>query len=859
VLNRIGDFNSFMKFPFAAGMGALRGVAGGAWRAKSARCVRSALTLLLVAVVLVAGLPVVGGSVASGQTKNPEEDFRFTVADWNRTLEAARTYLDRPDKTPTRTDEIRLALEEVVVDAVAKLDGLRADLRTQERRQEALGPAPGDGETEGLELSEERQRIADRLSELRGRIAQAELARLTAQEIDRALSETARARIVERIQTRGPLPFDPTVLGRAAVQAYGVADALVAAPVAWYSALPSMDRDLRDILAPLIFVPVALFLTIVVRRVLLRRFGRSHVETTPSYTRRIVAAFAEGIANGLVPASVFLVVLLRVESDQSLVSGLFGVVLSAAMEQAIVFVLIVALAQAALSPRHPEWRLTSLVPENAAVLAARIGVMAAILAVVGFLDAINAYLDPGRELETVVGFASIVSLSAMIFLIGRPRLWTRTDTPLPNADEEADDRDDDGPDSGFWDVVRKIVVVLPLLASLAAAVGFVAFGNYVVPNLIDSIFIAAGAYLIRDLLRELVGFGMRSMLIRDRMAVPYEARKRVKFWIRAVIDPAILIAAVILILPTWGVPWIEVTSIARDALFGFEIGQIRISIIDILAAILVFAIALGVTRLIQRTLRDRVLPQTRLDTGVRHSVTAGIGYVGAILGGLMAVTVVGVDLSNIALIAGALSVGIGFGLQNIVNNFVSGLILLIERPIKVGDWVNVNGNEGFVKQINVRATELETFQKASVIIPNADLLSTAVTNWTHKDRYGRIEVAVGVAYGSDTRKVERILLETAREHPLVAKSPEPFVVFIDFGASSLDFEVRCYTGDVIMKLMIASDIRHEIDRKFRLEGIEIPFPQRVLHMAQEPTVSEIKGKRRPGQGQPEVEGEDGPD
>ncbi len=135
--------------------------------------------------------------------------------------------------------------------------------------------------------------------------------------------------------------------------------------------------------------------------------------------------------------------------------------------------------------------------------------------------------------------------------------------------------------------------------------------------------------------------------------------------------------------------------------------------------------------------------------GVQHSITAGIGYAGIILAVSLSIAVLGADMANIALIAGALSVGIGFGLQNVVNNFVSGLILLFERPITVGDWVIVGANEGFVKDIHIRATELETFQRASVIIPNADLLSTAVTNWTHKDSWGRIEIRVGIAYGSD--------------------------------------------------------------------------------------------------------------
>jgi small-conductance mechanosensitive channel len=227
---------------------------------------------------------------------------------------------------------------------------------------------------------------------------------------------------------------------------------------------------------------------------------------------------------------------------------------------------------------------------------------------------------------------------------------------------------------------------------------------------------------------------------------------------------------------------------------------------------------------------ERIFPQTGLDAGVRNSLSAGFGYVGIAIAAMLAVSALGLDLANIALIAGALSVGIGFGLQNIVNNFVSGLILLIERPIKVGDWINVGGHEGHVKQINVRATEIETFQRASVIVPNSELLSTAVINWTHKDSYGRAEVSVGVAYGSDVEKVIKILRACLDGHKEILTWPEPSVIFQNFGDSSLDFTVRGYIANVELRIFVQSELRVAIDRAFAEAGIEIPFPQRDVHI-----------------------------
>jgi len=207
----------------------------------------------------------------------------------------------------------------------------------------------------------------------------------------------------------------------------------------------------------------------------------------------------------------------------------------------------------------------------------------------------------------------------------------------------------------------------------------------------------------------------------------------------------------------------------------------------------------------------------------------------------------GLDLSNLALIAGALSVGIGFGLQNVVNNFVSGLIMLFARPIKVGDWVIVGGYEGMVKRIDVRATEIETFQRSAVIIPNADVLSSAIVNWTHRDRYARLEVKVGVAYGSHVARVRDVLLACAKAHPEIAVIPVPYVLFTDFGGSSLDFELRAYLANNERRLAVMSDLRFAIDAAFRRSGIEIPFSQHDLHLRD---LDRIEGMLRGGPAAP---------
>jgi small-conductance mechanosensitive channel len=196
-----------------------------------------------------------------------------------------------------------------------------------------------------------------------------------------------------------------------------------------------------------------------------------------------------------------------------------------------------------------------------------------------------------------------------------------------------------------------------------------------------------------------------------------------------------------------------------------------------------------------------------------------------------------------------LSVGIGFGLQAIVNNFVSGLILLFERPIKTGDWIIVGNTEGYVKRISIRSTMIQTFDRADVIVPNSDLIANQVTNWMLYDPRGRIRVPVSVAYGSDTEKVRELLLEIANTHPEVitdGTSPTPRVLFLQFGDSSLNFELRCHIRNIDMRRIVMSDINFAIDKAFREHGVEIPFPQRDVHIRDWPDEKKKPSASVPG-------------
>ncbi|MDB4409604.1 mechanosensitive ion channel [Gammaproteobacteria bacterium] len=316
-------------------------------------------------------------------------------------------------------------------------------------------------------------------------------------------------------------------------------------------------------------------------------------------------------------------------------------------------------------------------------------------------------------------------------------------------------------------------------------------------------------------------------------------------WLRLVINLALWASAALLVLLVWD-PDEEITA---DILLyfteGFQVGGVTIVPTQLLWAMLVFTVLLVLTGWLKGRLNTTWLVKTRMEPSAREALVTTFGYVGVAIAIMVALSFAGINFASLAIIAGALSVGIGFGLQNIVNNFVSGIIMLVERPVRTGDWIVVGNTEGYVQRISIRTTTIQTLDRADIIVPNSDLISGQVTNWTLGNTWGRIKIPIGVAYGSNIETVIEILLEVANNNAEVIKDmnvikksdaiegdPDltyPSVLFLDFGDSSLDFELRVIIRDINLRRYVTSDLNRAINAAFTEKGIEIPFPRRDVN------------------------------
>ena len=409
---------------------------------------------------------------------------------------------------------------------------------------------------------------------------------------------------------------------------------------------------------------------------------------------------------------------------------------------------------------------------------------------------------------------------------------------------------------------RKPLLLVAALALIAAELaGYRNFTAFVLLALLGTLLVAALLRVALLLIDRAVGgflpgrYGWQRQL-RERLGLRADDRLPALSWLRLLGKFLAWAAALFLFLHFWGVSDASLKKLSTVLLDGLSLGDLRVVPARLTLGVFIFAAGWTAFSWLRLRMERTWLDQAGYSQSAQDTLVTMTGYCGFAVALLLGLSAAGFSFSNLAVVAGALSVGIGFGMQNIVNNFVSGLIILFERPVKRGDWIRIGTTEGFVQKISVRSTLIQTFDRADVIVPNSELISNQVTNMTLNDNHGRLIVPVGVAYGSDTDLVRRLLEEIASEIPEVindGSAPRPVALFLGFGPSSLDFELRCHLTNVDQRLTVKSAINFAIDRLFRQHGISIPFPQSDVYIKEMPASWQARASSPPADATPRAD------
>jgi small-conductance mechanosensitive channel len=562
-------------------------------------------------------------------------------------------------------------------------------------------------------------------------------------------------------------------------------------------------------------IALALALAVVLLSWLTRRvFSRDHGASAPGRLRRALAAGWIFVILAALPLAGLGLLASALDASDLADPSIHGLI-EAALDATRLLIVVNALARGMLAPRLAAWRLVPMTDRTALIVYRAAMAIAAIWAAERLIE---PAADAVASLNIAVAGrgvgAILVSLVIACALNQLGARRARAAIPAP---------------SDAWAPLRTLIWALAFVIFAAALTGYIAFAAFLINQATYLTALGSLLYLVDCVIQDgteallkpeaPVGAGLLAMVGLRRNVL-----SQIVVILQGVARLVVLVIAIAAVLEPWGVQSQDMFGALRAAYFGFSVGGVTLSLSSMIGAAVVFAVVLFLTRMIQDWLGSRLLPQTRLDAGVRNSVSTIFGYVGATVAVLLAGGQVGLDVQKLALIAGGLSVGIGFGLQTIANNFVSGLILLWERGIRVGDWVVVGAEQGFVRAINARATEIETFDRGTLTVPNSNLVSGVVKNWVHNDRVGRIIVSINVAYESNVEQVRDMLVSAAKAQDQVLAIPAPTVLFAEYGDWALKFNLVCFVDDIELAERTRSDINFDVLSRMREAGLRIPYP-----------------------------------
>ena len=769
-------------------------------------------------------LLLVAADPALAQTATPpQRPFVQLVELWTRQLDRIATRAEQANLLPVEIDALREQAGDVRTAAAATPSHARGDLTDTRRLLAPLEAKPATGAIpESDAVKAERERLTDQAAVSEGRVKQCEVVIARADQLIERLTKLRGEVMLRTLLRRDASPLSRDVWSKLGPELNVSLQALSAATGAWLSA--GLQFDSRDLagLGGWAIITILLWLG---GRFLSRRFGRGEA-TEPGQRDRTVAAAIDGVGLVLVPIlAVWLIgKLLAATTPPSPID----VLLPELINRMITFLLVVGLTATALSPRRPAWRILPFTNASAHELSQALRRLMAVGLTADFIYV--ALTRSGSETDAVSAVGALV-LATVISLFTLPALSNRAWHATQSEGEERSSMI-----GGTWWAAARLLLTVAVLSSIV----FALFGYATLAaQLHDAIYFTCLLIAVALLLHRLIGDLLEEAAaadtpsgkwVRHRLGLPEDASLRGQHLVMLVVDLVLLALLAILIPAAWGIDTDAILNGAGQLVRGVQIGGVTISLGNIGMAIVAFVVCILLARLIRRVVRDRVLPTVDAPMPLRQSIDAGLNYVGVIVAILIGIGALGIDFTNLAIVLGALSVGIGLGLQNIANNVISGVFLLVERPIKAGDWVAVSGHEGFVRRINIRATEVETFQRTHVLVPNSMFLQNPVVNRTYADTSSRVEIKLTVGLGTDVAAMEGLLREAALSHPRVLRVPAPIVRFIQITTSGLDFELFVFVARLEDRLVVGNDLNKAILAKLIELKIVNPAPVPELRL-----------------------------
>lgn len=755
--------------------------------------------------------------------KNFNENARLAAEALNQSHSEDVTDIAALASQQKRLEELRelLAGDRDLAHELAERGTLQT--RLLQAQLDAIGPPPADGKTEPIAVAQRREELDLRLAEFITPVLGIREAEVRAATLVDELDQRAVELEKLRLWTHDYPPIDPRLWTYGITQ-WGEALETFASQVrnGWSRISPAdFATGLFTSLTLLFLGPV---LMLGVGRGLIVRHMQRRFRRAPTKARKLVIALVEdvlvmalviiAIMFGIVAFGLPLMMILDVDLAEHLLAALFAVALLVGFAN--------WLGQSILRSPFPELRLIRLEAEQA-----KRGVE--LIRRLGILLAFTELLGVGEEAAWLGSQA--VSLGSVIMIaIGCWLTWKLANTiaynslsgplmekPLLDAAPEGNP----ARELEFAEPLSRALKIIVIIAVVAAVIGFLSLARWLFASIILSLAVIAMAVFLHRSIKLVVELMVSSgftRYVRSLSLVP------------VMTGFAILLITLPVLAIIWGYRIQEIGDAITRLRTGVSFGDVTLSAGDFLTFVVVFIVGFFLTRWIQRILAIAVLPKTGVDHGGQAAIVTGIGYLGLLLAAGVAFASTGLDLSSLAFVFGALSVGLGFGLQKVVENFTSGILLLIERPIREGDWVEVADYSGIVRKISVRATHVETFDRHMIIIPNSEFITSSVKNLSIGGAAARIIVPIGVAYGSDLELVRETLLDIAAASDDVLANPEPIVAMDGFGDSSIDMKLLCFVADATTGAGAVSAIRFQIAKRFQELDIEIPFPQRDLNI-----------------------------